>query len=443
MKLGILNGFLPARAQAEGGGPRYGPADDFWYQEIGPRGAAGVRVTPATAMRLGVVAACVKVRAETIASLPVRVFQELPDGGKRKLDGHPLSQLLRFAPNEWQTSFEFREMLEAHLLLRGNAYSEIVANRRGRIEQLVPLHPDRVTVQRGPDGRAIYRHAPVNGEARVLTWNEVWHLRGLSFDGLTGITPLTAAAFGVAQAQQDYAARFWANDAQVSQVITYPGSFKDDESKKNFREAWQRQQTGSERHKMPVLEYGMDVKSLGLTNRDAQALDSRKYSDIDITRIYRVPPHKVGILDRATFSNIEHQEISFVVDCIRPEVVRFEQAIRRDLLAGSPDDVFAEFNLAGLLRGDVKSRYEAYALGRQWGWLSVNDILRLENMDPIGPAGDRRLEPMNMTPVSGGGADRAVVESLGFLRATIIGPGHMAANGHLIPMLPHPSTGSG
>lgn len=399
--MGIFDMLLAPRAVA---GPN--ATDDFWYQPVPGVSSAGVRVTPDTALTVGAVFACVRILAETIAALPLLIYERLPGGGKQRATNHPLFFLLHDQPNAWQSSFEWREMSMGHLALRGNAYSRILPGPRGFVDQLVPLHPDRVTVLREPEGpqgrpgRILYQVRREDGTAFTLLPDEVFHVRGLSSDGVTGlsIVGLARETIGLAMAVESYGARFFSQNSTPRGVLKVDGKLSS-EAKDRLRRQWQEAQAGlGNAHRVAVLEAGLEWQSIGLSNEDSQFLESRKFSVNDIARWFRIPPHMVGDLDRATFSNIEQQSLEFVVHTILPWLRRWEQAISRDLILAR-ERFFAEFLVDGLLRGDVRSRFEAYRIGREIGVYSVNDILELENRNPIGPEGDTRLQPLNMAPL--------------------------------------------
>ena len=388
-------------------------ADDFWYGPIGTRSAADVHVTPVRAMQASVVYASVRVLAETLASLPLHMHRRRPDGGREVAENHPINDLLHDRPNSYQTSLEWREMLQAHLALRGNAYSEIIPGPRGPVDQLIPMHPDTVEARKLENGRIAFRVTREGGAQEVLTQDEVFHVKGLAWDGVTGLDPISAAMrepIGVALGAQQFSGRFLANDARPSGVIEFPGRFKSTEDQQEFRKSWQEAQTGWNFGKAAVLPQGMQWKEVQMSNRQAQFLEQRKYSDVEIARLFRVPPHMVAILDRATFSNIEQQAIDFVVHTLMPWIVRWEQAITTQLVL-APQTFFPKFNVGGLLRGDMETRNAAYAIGRQWGWLSANDVRRLEDMNPI-PGGDVYISPMNMMPADQVGAPPAGLAAL-------------------------------
>ena len=374
-----------------------GPSDDYWYMPVGISVAAGVRVSPENSMRLTAVYACVRVIAETVAQLPLILYRRVGDNKQRAIH-HPLYKILHMRPNSWQTSFEWREMMQGHVTLRGNAYSEILFSRSGDVLELIPLQPDRVRIEPLNDSYTNFRYVykDMNGTERRISRTSMFHLKGLSSNGVTGINPIEAEAesIGVGLAAQEYAARFFSNNGSPGGWIEHPGNFKDTDKRRDFIESWRQQQTGSNRHKTAVLEYGMKYHEMTVNNKDMQFLESRKYQDGDIARIFRVPPHKIGLLDRATFSNIEHQGLEFVTDTMMPWLVRWEQAISRDLITDD-DQYFAEYLVDSLMRGDTQSRYNAYSVAINSGFMTRNEARQKENMDTLDGL-DRPLTPMNM-----------------------------------------------
>lgn len=370
----------------------------------GTDSAAGIPVTDETAMRIAAVNACVRVIAETVASLPLNVYQRTDERSRIRAIRHPLYRLLHDQPNSWQTSFEFRELLQNHLCLRGRAYAYKL-RVGGDISELIPLNPDLVTVEQTPDYRLVYtvNRSDSGRGPLVLKQEDVLHLRGLSSDGVDGRNVIADAreTFGTALAMQAYAGRFFRNDATPSVVLSHPGKLSK-EAADRLEESWNASHSGpANARRTAVIEEGMKVEKLSVAPEDAQFLESRKYTRSEIAGLFRVPPHMIGDLERSTFSNIEHQAIDFVTHCIRPWLVRWEQAMHRDLFI-APILYFPEFNVDALLRGDTASRYQAYAVGRQWGWLSANDIRDRENMNPI-EGGDTYLTPANMLPATTSG----------------------------------------
>ena len=386
---------LFATAPSEAAGD---PTHPFWYEDAGGQtSAAGKRVNETTSMRVSAVYACVHVLAETLASLPLFVY-ERQERGKKKSTDHPLHSVLHDQPNNRLTSTEFFELMMGHLALRGNAYAEIIPGLRGAVEQLLPIHPDFVEVEELGNRKLRYVIREENRQERRLTQEQVLHVRGLSSDGICGMSVLGAAreTFGLALGQQEYGATVFANQTKLSGVLEHPGKI-DHEGYKRIRESWQSTYGGSRNaHKTAVLEEGMKFNPISMTSEDAQFIESRQFQVTDICRFFRVPPHMIAELSRATFSNIEHQSIGFVVYTMMPWIRRWEQAIQRDLMVD--ERFFARFSVNGLLRGDVKSRMEAYQIGVQNGWLSPNDVRELEDMNPV-DGGDVYLAPLNMTTI--------------------------------------------
>ena len=369
---------------------------------------SGKSVTARSAIQLSTVYACVRVISETVASLPLNVFEVTERGGVKALE-HPLQRLLHDEPNPEMTSFVWRETMLSHLLLWGNSYCQIIRNGRNGIVGLYPLLPDHMEVDRDSKGRLTYTYTTGEGRIVRLAPEEVLHIPGLGFDGVMGYSPiaLEKSAVGLSIAAEEYGSKFFGNGAMPSGVLTHPNTVKDP---KRLRESWNAAYGGSANSgKVAILEESMSFTPISIPNDAAQFLETRKFQVTEICRIFRVPPHMIGDLERATFSNIESQNISFAVHTIRPWLVRIEQAMNRALFsesekAGSSSGrrYYAQFNLDGLMRGDYKSRMEGYAIARQNGWMSANDIRELENLNPI-PAedgGDMYLVNGNMIPIT-------------------------------------------
>lgn len=398
--MGLFSFFDRFRGPNASGGDR-SPWGDFFFEPVSARTGSGMRVSPDSALRLAAVYACVRVLSESMASLPLVIYQRRVDGGKDKVTDHWLYRLLAKRPNRFQNPFEWREMLQGHLALRGNAYNQIITNAKGEVVELMPLHPDRIRLELLPSGEYRYRFTDRFGTESILPRGEIWHLRGLSSDGLMGMSPIELARenLGMALAAQDYGARFFANDAKpTGGWIEFPGSFKDSEAKKVFRESYQQAQSGANRGKVLVLENGMKFHEVGVTNKDAQFLELRKFQITDVARLFRVPPHMIGDLDRATFSNIEQQSLEFVMHTMTPWAERWEASIESELLLEG-DDIEVEFDFANLMRGDAASRASYYQSGIQNGWLTRNEARIAENLNPLEGL-DEPLRPLNMVEES-------------------------------------------
>ena len=331
---------------------------------------------------------------------PSTFIQKKKKGKNELAEEHPLFSCLYEIPNDEMTSFEFRETMMTSLLLYGNAYARII-RKQGHVTELWYLKPQYMNVERdSTTGKIKYTYSDdVTNKTYVYKPNQIFHMKGLSIDGVKGLSPIAQAreAVGLSLATEEYGAKFFGNGARPGGVLEHPGILKDPEK---LRESWNQVYQGSRNsHKVAVLEEGMKYHVIGIAPEDAQFLETRKYQVNEICRIFRVPPHLVGDLERATFSNIEHQSIEFVQHTIRPWIVRWEQEIGRVLLSDEERTIyFARFNVDGLLRGDYKSRMEGYAVGRQNGWLSINDIRSLEDMPLVPPekGGDDYLVNGNM-----------------------------------------------
>jgi len=376
MKIPVLSRLLKPRASPKN--RLYGSTYSFFFGGT----ASGKTVNERTAMQTTAVYACVRILAETIASLPLNVYRST-DNGKEKAIDHQLYYLLHDEPNPEMTSFVFRETLMSHLLLWGNAYAQIIRDGRGKVLALYPLLPDRMTVDRTTEGQLYFEYRKDTGYV-ILRPEDILHIPGLGFDGLVGYSPIAMAknAIGMAIATEEYGGKFFANGASPGGVLEHPGVVKDPA---RIRESWNAVYQGSSNaHRIAVLEEGMKFQSIGIPPEQAQFLETRKFQTEEICRIFRVPPHLVANLDKATFSNIEHQSISFVVHTIRPWLVRLEQGMNKALLTPSEKgQYFVGFVVDGLLRGDYASRMQGYAIGIQNGFLSPNDVRTLENMNTI------------------------------------------------------------
>lgn len=362
--------------------------------------AAGVYVSDEGALAYGAVLACVRVLSESVASLPCILYERVTDGGrdgKRRATEHPLYALLHNKPNPEISAFELWEMALVHLLLWGNFYAEIVVDGRGDVSQLWPIPPRLVTPKRLPNLQLVYDVSLDEGTKRFgAEW--VFHVAGLRTSGLKGLSVVGQAreAIGLGMAAERYGSAFFGNGAVPGGVLEHPGLLTDD-AHGRLKKSWKDDHEGLDNaQRIAVLEEGMKYHQIGIPPEDAQFLDTRKFQRSEIAGMFRVPPHLIGDLERATFSNIEHQSLNYVVYSLQPWLRRIEARANGWLLL-APDQprYFAEFLVDGLLRGDIVSRYQAYATGRQWGWMSVNEIRQRENLNPI-DEGDVFLQPMNM-----------------------------------------------
>ena len=376
--------------------------------------SAGKNVNERSAMQMTAVYSCVRILAEAVAGLPLHLCRYKEDGGKERAIDNNLYHLLHDEPNKEMSSFIFRETLMTHLLLWGNAYAQIIRNGKGEVVALYPLMPNKMQVDRDENGELYYIYTSSSDEAKTmdgvtvyLTPRDVLHIPGLGFDGLVGYSPIAMAknAIGLAIATEEYGAKFFANGAAPSGVLEHPGTIKDPS---RLRENWNSTFGGSANSgKVAVLEEGMKYTPISISPEQAQFLETRKFQIDEIARIFRVPPHMVGDLEKSSFSNIEQQSLEFVKYTLDPWVIRWEQSLSRALLnEDEKRKYFFKFNLEGLLRGDYESRMSGYAVARQNGWMSANDIRELENMDkiPAEDGGDLYLINGNMLPLNKAGA---------------------------------------
>lgn len=374
---------------------------------------SGKNVNERSAMQMTAVYACVRILSESIAGLPVHLYQYVDSGSKQKAIEHPLYRLLHDEPNPEMTSFVFRETLMTHLLLWGNAYAQIIRNGKGQVVALYPLMPNRMSVDRDDKGHLYYQYQMQDSDAPtaksgtvILKPTDVLHVPGLGFDGLVGYSPIAMAknAIGLSIATEEYGAKFFANGATPSGILEYPGTVKNPEA---IRESWNAGFGGSSNaHKVAVLEEGMKYTPIAISPNEAQFLETRKFQIDEIARIFRVPPHMVGDLEKSSFSNIEQQSLEFVKYTLEPWIVRWEQSLNRALLSETEKAAyFVKFNVDGLLRGDYQSRMNGYATARQNGWMSANDIRELENLDliPDELGGNLYLINGNMTKLQDAG----------------------------------------
>nr|DAJ71294.1 MAG TPA: Portal [Caudoviricetes sp.] len=406
--MGIFSGLFKSRDK-----PENRTAGSSYAFYLGGS-TSGKAVTEQTAMQMTAVYSCVRILAEAVAGLPLHLYKYTENGGKEKALDHPLYRLLHDEPNPEMSSFVFREALMTHLLLWGNAYAQVIRNGKGEVVAIYPLMPNRMAVDRDTEGHLYYTYYRGDDEAIknkeyavTLAPRDVLHIPGLGFDGLVGYSPIAMAknAIGMAIACEEFGAKFFANGAAPSGVLEHPGTIKDPS---RVRDAWQSQFGGSSNSgKVAVLEEGMKYTPISISPEQAQFLETRKFQINEIARIFRVPPHMVGDLEKSSFSNIEQQSLEFVKYTLDPWVIRWEQSIQRALLSQDEKAVyFVKFNLEGLLRGDYQSRMNGYAIGRQNGWMSANDIRELENLDriPAEEGGDLYLINGNMLPLKDAGA---------------------------------------
>jgi len=410
--MGMFSGLFKSRDKPEN--RTSGSSYNFLFGSS----TSGKYVNERSSMQMTAVYSCVRILSEAVASLPLHVYKYTGVGSEKATE-HPLYHLLHNEPNPEMTSFIFRETLMTHLLLWGNAYSQIIRNGKGEVVALYPLMPDRMNVDRDDKGRLYYEYRTnsddpktMKGSTVRLKSSEVLHIPGLGFDGLVGYSPIAMAknAIGLAIATEEYGSKFFANGATPSGILEYPGTVKDPEK---VRESWNKGFGGSSNaQKVAVLEEGMKYTPISISPEQAQFLETRKFQINEIARIFRVPPHMIGDLEKSSFNNIEQQSLEFVKYTLDPWVTRWEQSILRTLFTDEEKKkYFVKFNVDGLLRGDYQSRMQGYATARQNGWMSANDIRELEQLDriPAEDGGDLYLVNGNMITLQA--ASRNVVGS--------------------------------
>jgi HK97 family phage portal protein len=363
---------------------------------------AGEWVDADSALAIAAVWGCVRVISETIAALPWQVIEKIPTRtGTRRERRTDSDQewLLATQANPELTAYAFRETLLAHALLWGNGYAEIERTPDGRVQWLWPITPDRVTPERAPTGGLQYRVNQGGAEATIIPARDMFHLKGLGWDGTCGYSVIAVAArsLGLTLALERFGANFFRNGAHPGAVLEHPGKLSP-EAHENLRKSVADQISGHNSLKPFILEEGMKWQGMTVPPEEAQFLESRKFQVSEVCRWFRVPPHMVADLERSTFSNIEHQAIEFVQHTLMPWCRRLETEADIKLFgAVNRGRVYTRLQLAGLLRGDIQSRYQAYAVGRQWGWLSANDVREMEDLNAV-TGGDEYLAPMNMVP---------------------------------------------
>ena len=382
----------------------------FWLNRLAASvggTAAGTSVTPDSALKVSVVYACIKRLSETLASLPLQLYERVGDG-KQPAVKHPLYSILHDSPNEYMTSFEFRELLVTHLNLSGNAFCIKGQDNRGNIQKLIPLNPSRMAVSRSKSVLT-FEYTYEDGANKIFTEDQIWHIKHLPIsclqngappEGILGVSPIRLAkeSIGLALAADDYGARYFQNNAVVGMNFKYPGKLSEN-AKKFLKESLASYAQPENRFKSIITEEGGELKPLSITNEDSQFLQSRQFQIEEIARIFGVPPVLIGHpTNTMTYASAEQLFLSFATFTIAPWCKRLEQSMNQYLLSEKDrKKYFFEHVMAGLLRGDTQSRFQAYATARQWGWMNVDEIRALENMNPLpDDKGKIYLQPMNM-----------------------------------------------
>ena len=359
----------------------------------------GLSITPDNALNVTTVFQAIRFLSFMVASLPRITYQKNGDD-RRRATRHPLYSILHDIPNPEMTSFDLWTMLASHVFGRGNGLAEIQYNERGQVTALWPLLPNNVELVRNANYDLRYRVTLPSGEKRVLRPDQVFHLRGLTKEGLWGQSVLTMHrnAVGLARATEDYGGAYFNNNAEPGVVLKHPTTLSD-AAYERMSESWEQAHMGlNQSHRMAILEEGTDIVKVGFNPNDSQMLETRKFQVIEIARMFGIPPHLLFELSNATFTNIEHQSLEFVIYHLRPWLVSFEQQILRSLFLERERKAgyYTEFLVDGITRGDLSTRFNAYSVGLQNGIFSINEVRRLENMNSI-EGGDTHFVPLNMT----------------------------------------------
>ncbi|RJX20812.1 MAG: phage portal protein [Ammonifex sp.] len=381
----------------------------FWTDAYSPVTASGMQVSADGALKISTAWACGRLIAETVAMLPRIIYERMDDDAKERATGHPLYSLLHDQPNRKQTAFEFVDMLQMHALFRGNGYAKIIPGVRGPVDKLIPIYPERVTVEEVDEETLRYQVVEKDGSTRTYNDDEIFHLRGLSLDGVEGVSVVRYAreSFGLTLAAERFGAKLFANFSRPGGFLKHPKNLSKD-AQTRLLEQTERLTGGENVHRMGLLEEGMEWQQVSLAPEDAQFLQTREFQAEDVCRWFRIPPHMVGLTSKTTSWGTGIGELSqgYVTYVLMPWLVRWQQLISKDLIVAS-GKYFVEFLTEALLRGDIEKRYNAYSVGRQWGWLATNEIRRAENMNPIEGGEDDYMRPLNMqvgsTAGTGGG----------------------------------------
>lgn len=398
--MGILDWLQSPRAavQDAGGGKEISTSDELAtaIRQASMGSASGMPVTPDTAMRVSAVYACVRLISGAVANLPLHIKRRVDADTREDLSSAPVWSVLRRKPNGWQTPSQFKRMMQAHILLRGNAYAQIVRSR-GNVIALNPLHPDRMEVKQTDALDLVYEYTRRDGRKVPMNQSEVMHLVGLTLDGVNGVSAITYAreTIGLSMAQERHGATTFKNSARPSSVLSHPNKLGQ-EGVENLRASLNAYRSGGESEGQAlILEEGMSISPISMTAEDAQWIESRKFSRTDIAMFFGVPPHMIGDTEKSTSwgSGIEQQSIGFVTYTLEDHLTTWEETINRDLV--SEADVYSRFNRKALVRGDIKTRWEAYVKAMQWGVYSPNEVRKLEDENPR-DGGDVYYDPPNM-----------------------------------------------
>jgi len=368
------------------------------YSGWGSPSATGVTVTENRAMGLSAHFACVRLIASTIASLPIHVYEQKKDGGKNIVNSHPIAKLLRGKPNNEMTGFSFFESMQAQICNRGKAYAELVYDKNGYVCEIWPIPPGVCEPKRKDKNSPIEYYFPNSG-VTLPAW-KILHIPGLGFDGINSFSPiqLFRQTIGLGLAVEEFGARFFGNGTNIGGFLQHPGKLTKEAHERLVTDMREKYSGIAKSHKMIILEEGMKFDKIGMPLEDLQFIETRKFTATEMARIHGVPPHLIGDLEKATFSNIEEQSIEAVTYAFRPWAIRWEKILNSKLFSiEEQEKYYIKFELDGLLRGNTKSRYDAYSIGLQQGFLNVDEVREKEDMNPL-PDGQGKVYrfPLNL-----------------------------------------------
>lgn len=383
----------------------WNPTDERWYSPFPWLGKNGQRVAnPETATQVPPLFTGVRIITETLSSVPLVLYKRKSEGQRERAEDNGLYKVLKNLANPRLTSLEFRELLTGHMILRGNGFAQIIRSLDGEISGLYPLHPDRMELVFDDKLQEyVYKYQLRDGSYRKFLKEEIFHLRGPSSDGIWGISFVQSLKLMIEHNMtlDEYAQNFYVNNAAPSGVLQMSAGIEmSPKAKDNLREEWKKKYGAANSGSIAILEEGLSWQQIGMSSQDSQFIDTLKDARRQILGALRIPLYMAGDPEKMSFNSVEQLGIQFIVYTMLPYFVRWEQTIYRDLLLESErKKYYAEFLVEGLQRGDIISRYRAYAIGRQWGWLSVNDIRTLENLNTV-DGGDVYLQPLNMIDTS-------------------------------------------
>jgi HK97 family phage portal protein len=398
MIMDILSSMMPARRAID-----FGPLSDFWYNPVGTTSSSGIVVKPNNAMGVSAVFACIRILSEVMGSLDIRLMQRNAKAEATEADDHDFYKPLLYAPNRWQTPLEWQEMGMAHLCLRGNFYCRIVWSSDLDQYEFLPMNPDRLKVEFAEPDAIRYSYTPKVGVTYRIPNDQILHVRGLTIDGVTGVSVLEYArnTVGSAIAQETHGASLFRNGALPAFWISRPMEKRwTSEAASTFRTQWRTLHGGADNSgNPPILLDGMEIHELGLTNKDSQWLEARQFQAKEICRFFRVPPHMIGAEDAAPSSTVEQMSLEFVLYTLAPWAVRWQQSLNRDLQLR--DEYYTQISLSDLLKADTNTQYTTNNIAVQGGVLTVNEARARIGYGPI-EGGDELRAPLNMQPAGGG-----------------------------------------